>query len=138
MADDALSRDAVVSALDDLGEQDHISSAWLENGDDVPYPPKAVRERSQRLREQLKLRRGAFIVLMLLVGTTGALGIAGWTIPGVLAAFLLGFGSVFVVASLFTDPWAEDQVRALQLYDLLTQIDGEEEAEPVSTTAEVG
>ncbi len=133
MSTEPLTRDAIVDALDDLGERDQMSSAWVEE-DDAPYPPKAVHERSKRLLERLHWRRGAFIVLMLLVGLTGGLGIAGWTIPGGLTAFLFGFGSTFVVASLFTDPWAEDQVRALQLYDLLKQIDGETEG--ISSTAE--
>jgi len=65
---------------------------------------------------------------MLVVGVTGGLSIVGWTIPGVLTAFLFGSGSVFVVASLFTDPWAENQIRALQLYDLLKQVDGHSES----------
>ena len=59
---------------------------------------------------------------MLLVGVTGGLGIAGWPITSALSGVLLGFGSMFAVTSLFTDPWAEDQVRALQLYDLLKQV----------------
>lgn len=122
MSSDAVTHDAIVQALDDLSEREQFSSAWLEENDD-PYPPKAVHERSQRLRERLQWRRGAFIVLMTLVGITGGLGTAGWTIPGALSGFLLGFGSAFVVASLFTDPWAEDQIRALQLYDLLRELD---------------
>jgi len=126
MPSDALTRDAIVRALDDLGEREQISSAWLEDENDQFYPPNAVRERSQRLRERLRLRQVAFLVLMLLVGITGGLGTVGWAIPGALTGFLVGFGAVFVVASLFTDPWAEDQVRALQLYDLLVQIDGKE------------
>ncbi len=65
---------------------------------------------------------------MLLVAITGGLGSAGWGIPGALSGFLFGFGSVFVVLSLFIDPWTEDQVRALQLYDLLKRIDGDAEA----------
>jgi hypothetical protein len=124
MSSAALTRDAVVQALDDLGEREHISSAWREEND-APYPPKAVHERSQRLRERLQWRRRAFIVLMALVGITGGLGTAGWTIPGALTGFLSGFGSAFVVVSLFTDPWAEGRMRALQLYDVLKQIDGE-------------
>jgi hypothetical protein len=130
MPSNALTRDAIVRALNDLGEREQISSAWREGEIDQPYPPNAVHERSQRLRERLQLRRGAFLILMLLVGITGGLGIAGWTIPGVLTGFLAGFGGMFVVASLFTDPWAEDQMRALQLYDLLQQVDGD--SEPVA------
>jgi len=123
---DPLTRDTIVSALDDLGEREQISSAWLEE-DDEPYPPNAVHERSQRLRERLQLRRSAFILLMIVVGVTGGLGIAGWTIPGALSGFLAGFGGAFVIASIFTDPWAEDQVRALQLYDMLKQVDTDSE-----------
>ena len=130
MPSDVLTRDAIVRALDDLGEREQISSAWREDENDQPYPPNAVHERSQRLRERLQLRRGAFLVLMLLVGITGGLGVAGWTIPGALSGFLVGFGSVFVAASLFTDPWAEKQMRALQLYDLLRQVD--DDSEPVA------
>ena len=125
MPSDVLTRDAIVRALDDLGEREQISSAWLEGEIDQPYPPNAVHERSQRLRERLRLRRGASIFLMLLVGATGGLGIAGWTIPGVLLGALFGFGTGAVIASIFTDPWAEDQMRALQLYDLLQQVDGD-------------
>jgi len=136
MPSDALTRDALVRALDDLGEREQISSAWLEDGNDPSYPPKAVHERSQRIRERLQFRRGAFLVLMLLVGVTGGLGTVEWAIPGALTGFLVGFGAVFVVASLFTDPWAEDQVRALQLYDLLKQIDGGEGAVPDSPIEE--
>ena len=128
MPSDALTRDAIVSVLDDLGEREQISSAWLEDENDRPYPPKAVHERSQRLRERLQLRRGAFIVLMLLVGITGGLGVAGWTIPGALTGFLAGFGVTFVVASLSADPRTHDQARALQLYDLLRQIDDSSES----------
>ena len=130
MPSDVLTRDAIVRALDDLGERKQISSAWLEGEIDQPYPPNAVHERSQRLRERLRLRRGASIFLMLLVGATGGLGIAGWTIPGVLLGALFGFGTGAVIASIFTDPWAEDQMRALQLYDLLQQVDGD--SEPVA------
>jgi hypothetical protein len=136
MSSDTLTRDAIVSALDALGERKQISSAWLEAENDQPYPPKAVHERSERLQERLQLRRGAFLVLMLLVGLTGGLGIAGWTLPGVLSGFLAGFGAVFVVASLFTDPWAEDRVRALQLYELLKRIDGDSETISPPPTAE--
>lgn len=128
MSVNALARDAIVRALDELGEREHISEAWLESGDSTPYPPEAVHERSQRLQERLQWRRGGGLVLMLLVAITGGLGIAGWGIPGALSGFLFGFGSVVVVLSLFTDPWAEDQMRALQLYDLLKRIDGDAEA----------
>jgi len=120
---DGVTREALVRALDGLGEREQIAGAWRQEGDE-PYPPKAVHERSQRLRERLQWRRGAFLVLMLLVGLTGGLGIAGWTLPGMLTGALGGFGGAFVLASLFTDPWAEDQVRALRLYDLLTKLDG--------------
>jgi hypothetical protein len=123
MPSDALTRDAIVGALDDLGEREQIASAWLQDENTRPYPPNAVHERSQRLRGRLQLRRGAFLVLTLLVGITGGLGIAGWAIPGVLTGFLAGFGGVFVVTGLFADPWAEEQMRALQLYDLLKHID---------------
>lgn len=136
MPSDTLTRDAIVGALDDLGEREQISSAWLEDENDQPYPPKAVHERSQRLRERLQLRRGAFIVLMLLVGITGGLGIAGWTIPGALTGFLAGFGAVFVAASLFTDPWAKDRIRALQLYELLNRGDGDTETISPPSTVE--
>lgn len=123
MSTEPLTRDAIVDALDDLGEREKISSAWLEE-DDEPYPPKVVHERSKRLRWRLQWRRKGVFVLMLLVGVTGGLGTAEWTIPDVLFGFLAGFGGGFAVASLFTDPWAENQVRALQLYDLLEQLDG--------------
>jgi hypothetical protein len=136
MPSDALTRDAIVSVLDDLGEREQISSAWLEDENDQPYLPKAVHERSQRLRERLQLRRGAFIVLMLLVGLAGGLGTAGWTIPGALTGFFAGFGGGFVAASLFTDPWAEEQMRALQLYDLLKEIDEPFEAASEASTVE--
>jgi hypothetical protein len=135
MQNNALTRRDIVDALDDLNEREEISSAWVEDGG-VPYPPKALQERSKRLQERLQLRRGAFILLMFLVGITGGLGIVGWTIPGALPGFLAGFGGVFVVASLFTDPWAEDQVRALQLYDLLRQLDGDAETVSDPPTAE--
>jgi hypothetical protein len=127
MATDAVTRDALVSVLDDLGEREQISSAWRDEGDE-PYPPNAVHERSHRLRERLQWWRGSFLVLMLLVGITGGLGVAGWTIPGSLSGFFAGFGVTFVVASLFTDPWTHDQARALQLYDLLRQIDDSSES----------
>jgi hypothetical protein len=126
MPSETLSRDDIVIALDDLGELEHISGAWVD-ADDEPYPSKAVRERSKRLRERLRWWRGTFLALMLLVGITGGLGTAGWTIPGALLGFLAGFGGGFVVASLFTDPWTQDQVRALQLYDLLKQVDDRSE-----------
>lgn len=126
MPPEALSRDAIVSALDELDEREQMSSAWLDEGD-KPYPPKAVHERSQRIAERLRWRRGTFIVLMIAVGVTGGLGVAGSTIPGALSGFLAGFGAVFVAASLFTDPWAENQVRALQLYDLLRHVDDRSE-----------
>ncbi|WP_258096518.1 hypothetical protein [Salinibacter sp. 10B] len=40
---------------------------------------------------------------------------------------------MFAVTSLFTDPWAEDQIRALQLYDLLKQVDLHSEGAETST-----
>lgn len=70
------------------------------------------------------------MVLMLLVAVTGGLGVAGWTIPGGLFGFLFGFGGAFVVVALFTSPWTESRVQALQLYDLLRRIDDESEAAP--------
>ena len=127
MSPGALSRDAVVDALDDLGEREHIAPAWLDEDDETPYPPKAVHERSKRLRERLRWWRGTVFFLILLVGVTGGLGTAGWTIPGALSGFLAGFGGGFVGASFFADPWTEDQVRALQLYDLLTHVDDQSE-----------
>jgi len=122
MPSNALSRDAIVSALDDLSEREKMANGWTKDTDE-PYPPKAVRQRAKRLRWRLQWWRGTLLVLMLLVCITGGLGTVGWTIPGALTGVLAGFGGAFVVASLFTDPWAEDQVRALQLYDLLEQVD---------------
>lgn len=118
-----LARDAIVDALDDLGEREQLSSAWLNADEEQPYPPEAVRQRSRRLRWRLQWWRRTFMVLMLLVAVTGGLGIAGWTIPGFLFGSLFGFGGAFVVVSLFKSPWTEPRVRALQLYDLLKQID---------------
>jgi len=95
--------------------------AWTK-GADESYPSKAVRTRSKRLRWRLRLKRGVLLVLMLLVGVTSGLGGRRMDHSGSPVRILLGFGSMFAVTSLFTDPWAEDQVRALQLYDLLKQV----------------
>jgi hypothetical protein len=130
-----LSRDAIVNALDDLGEREKLAEAWTKDAD-PPYPNEAARNRSKRLRWGLRWRRAGFFVLMLLVGLTGGLGITGWTIPGALSGFLLGFGGMFIVVSLFKDPWAEDHVRALQLYDLLKQLDNPSNAVSESSTVE--
>jgi len=135
MPPNKLSRDAIVNALDDLGEREKLAEAWTKDAD-PPYPNEAARNRSKRLRWGLRWRRAGFFVLMLLVGLTGGLGITGWTIPGALSGFLLGFGGMFIVVSLFKDPWAEDHVRALQLYDLLKQFDNPSNAVSESSTVE--
>jgi hypothetical protein len=126
MSPGALSRDAVVDALDDLGEREHIAPAWLDEDDETPYPPKAVHERSKRLRERLRWWRGTAFFHTAGWGhrRTRHCGMDDSRCP---VWFLAGFGGGFVGASFFADPWTEDQVRALQLYDLLTHVDDQSE-----------
>lgn len=123
MSSESLTRETIVQALDDLGEREKIADLWIEDAD-RRYPPKAVRQRSRRLRWQVQWGWRTFALFMLLVAITGGFGSAGWTIPGVLFGVLLGFGGIIVVLVPFTGPWWAEQVRALQLYDFLKQMDG--------------
>ena len=124
MPPDDATRTLVVDALDDLGERERIDDAWRADSDERPYPPKAVRQRSRRLRWRVRGRRIGLLALSLLMAGTGGLGMAGVSLPGVLFGLLLGVGVGVLGASLFAAPRAEAQVRALPLYDLLKQIDG--------------
>lgn len=122
MSTRTLSRQDIVEALDELGEREQLASAWVEKSDEA-YPPEAVRQRAKRLRWRLQWRRGGFVLLMVLMGATGGLGIAGWAFPGVLSGALFGVGVGAALGSMFTGLLAEKQIRALQLYDLLREID---------------
>lgn len=134
MASDSAMRAIIVDALDELNEEEKIADVWREDADEPSYPPTAVYERSRRIQWRLRLRRVFTLLFMLLVAVIGGLGTADWSIPGFLYAFLFGGGAAFVAASVFTRPWADNQIRALQLYDLLTQID--DDSAPSSSTAD--
>jgi len=127
MTSDALTRKVLVRALDDLGEREKIEDAWAGNANN-PYPPEAVRKRSKRLRWYVRGRRIGVLLLALLVLVTGAMD---WSIPG---DILLGLGAGLLPASLLALSGVEnlpaDHIRALQLYDLLKQVDGD--SEPVA------
>lgn len=126
-SDDSI-RDTIVDELDDLEERENIVSAWKEGAEEVAYPPKVVQERSRRLRESLGWRRFFFTVVFLLVAVAGGMGTADIGIPGALSGFLFGVGAVYLGVSIFTNPWPDEKVRALQLYELLKKIDARSDA----------
>lgn len=132
MASDDATRAILVDALDDLNEGEKIADVWLEDADESSYPPTAVHERSRRIQWRLRLRRVFTVLFMLLVAVVGGMGTADWSVPGFLFALLFGGGAAFVIASAFTRPWVDEQIRALQLYDLLKQIDDSADT-PAST-----
>ena len=127
MSSDALTREALVEALDDLGERAKMAEVWTKDTN-VPYPPEAVHKRSKRLRWYVRGRRIGATLLALLVLVTGAMD---WSIPD---DILLGLGAGLLPASLLVLSGVEnlpaDHIRALQLYDLLKQVDGD--SEPVA------
>ena len=124
MPDDALTREAIVDALDDLGERSQLPIG--RRADDPPYPPNAIETRLRRLRWRWRLERGMAVVVGALTAGAGLQLMAGqMPHPGLQGVIVGGgVGLAYIAAWRW---WSDDaQARAMQLYDLLrrTEADG--------------
>jgi hypothetical protein len=129
MPANALSRDAIVKALDDLGERDGLSYAERTSGE-APYPPSFVADRLKTLRRDLWWTKRFIFGLIIFVGIAAWLGMeGGWGRPVFAYVGLLLVPQIPTISRLVRDAKAE------QLYSLLHQLEGEQ-AKPESAPPE--
>ena len=125
-------RSAIVDALDELGEREHISSAWVEAGTE-PYPPSVVKERVE------ESRRGQWTAW-------GGIGLTGFIVLLATPGVLLSWGGMSPLAGalpgLLVVGWVSIQKllylgKAEQLYALLHNQESETEPKVVSESPPV-
>lgn len=126
MPSNSLTREAIVRALDDLGERKKIAGVWTDDAPDIPYPPNAVEKRVRRLRWRWKFKQLGSIGVGILVFVVGLQLVAGETAYALLEGVVVGGGLGFAYNAAWQ--WWKDapEGRAMQLYELLRQMDSED------------